>query len=288
MSSDGASVIDRLREPDYTGDNRCWPCTVVNLGIAVAACGTVAVLWVELGAILFGLSLLAIYLKGYLVPGTPTLTTRYLPEPVLQAFGKGSATPRDPGAGQEWETIAKVRDHRENAIDVDEFLRDAGVVENGDGKPGRELSGGFRSALWERVDPEAGESAVREGLATLFDVSPAGITTEDEPYPAFVVDKRVRQWPSGSALAVDLAADAILRERSEDWPAVPLEQRLDALGTVRTLIQRCPACGGTVAETSDTVEACCGVHEVVGVQCVDCGERLAELDATTDDAKLTS
>ena len=31
-----------------------------------------------------------IYLRGYLVPGTPTLTRRYLPESVLAAFGKRS------------------------------------------------------------------------------------------------------------------------------------------------------------------------------------------------------
>ncbi|MFC6974120.1 hypothetical protein ACFQL1_04645 [Halomicroarcula sp. GCM10025709] len=286
MSSDGASVTERLKHPEYTGENRCWPCTVLNLGIAAVGCSAAALLAVELGGVLFGLSLAAIYFKGYLVPGTPALTARYLPEPVLRAFGKEAASPRDPAADQEWETIERVRDHRENAVDVDEYLREGGVVEGGDDE--RALTDEFRSALAERVDPAAEASAVRDGLATLFDVSPAEITPEDEPYPAFVVERRVRHWPSQSALAVDLAADAVLRERREDWPTVPLEQRLDALGTVRTLTERCPACGGTVAETSDTVEACCGVHEVVGVQCVDCGARLAELDATTDEAKLTS
>lgn len=29
-----------------------------------------------------------VYLRGYLVPGTPTLTRRYLPDRVLAAFGK--------------------------------------------------------------------------------------------------------------------------------------------------------------------------------------------------------
>jgi hypothetical protein len=286
MSSDGASVLDGLRDPEYTGENRCWPCTVVNLGIAAVLCGAAALLSVELSGVLLGLSLAAIYFKGYLVPGTPTLTTRYLPEPVLRAFGKEPATPRDPAADQEWETVQRVKEHRENAVDLDEYLHEAGVV-TGEGTE-RTLTDEFRSALRERVDPNAPDSAVRGGLATLFDVSEEEISPEDEPYPAFVVERRVRHWPSKSALAVDLAADAVLRAWREDWSTVPVEQRLDALGTVRTLTETCPACSGAVAETSDTVEACCGVHEVVGVQCVDCGERLAELDATTDDAKLTS
>ena len=60
----------RLRQPEYTGRNRCVPCTIVNLLIAVIITGGVAVVSIPLGGALFVVSLGAIYFRGYLVPGT--------------------------------------------------------------------------------------------------------------------------------------------------------------------------------------------------------------------------
>ncbi len=34
-------MIDGLRKPEYTGDNRCWPCTVLNASILFLACACV-------------------------------------------------------------------------------------------------------------------------------------------------------------------------------------------------------------------------------------------------------
>ena len=81
-------VVDDLRRPDYTGENRCEPCTVLNLVIAAVA-GSLIARKSRLGGLLaVGLSIALIYLRGYLVPGTPTLTNRYLPPAVLRWFGK--------------------------------------------------------------------------------------------------------------------------------------------------------------------------------------------------------
>jgi len=65
------SEIESLRDPRYTGSERCWPCTVVNIAILV-----LLVSWLRsrrrlLGAVLATAGLAAIYVRGYFVPYTP-------------------------------------------------------------------------------------------------------------------------------------------------------------------------------------------------------------------------
>ena len=78
--------LARFKQPEYTGENRCLPCTVVNTIIAlvlsvavVAGVARVAnpAAGLAAGVVLLGCSLGAIYLRGYLVPGTPELTKQY-------------------------------------------------------------------------------------------------------------------------------------------------------------------------------------------------------------------
>jgi len=94
-ASDG--VISRFRQPEYTGENRCMPCTVANTLMAAGASGATAVggavvaaplVGAAAGGAVFVVSVLAIYLRGYLVPGTPELTKRYFPPWLLRLFGK--------------------------------------------------------------------------------------------------------------------------------------------------------------------------------------------------------
>lgn len=81
-------IVDDLKQPEYTGENRCEPCTVLNLVIAAVLGSVIARKSRVGGVIAVGVSLALIYLRGYLVPGTPTLTKRYLPPEVLRWFGK--------------------------------------------------------------------------------------------------------------------------------------------------------------------------------------------------------
>jgi hypothetical protein len=80
MSITDGSVLDRVRQPEYTGENRCMPCTATNVVIAVLLSVGVGVLFPPAGVVVFALSLGAIWLRGYLVPGTPELTKRYFPD----------------------------------------------------------------------------------------------------------------------------------------------------------------------------------------------------------------
>lgn len=94
MSDRSASFLGGLKNPEYTGENRCIPCTVVNALIAVAVSGLAALAVPPLGPVVLAVSALLIYFRGYLVPGTPELTKRYLPARVLRAFGKNPVAER--------------------------------------------------------------------------------------------------------------------------------------------------------------------------------------------------
>jgi hypothetical protein len=89
MSTRIADVLTEARQPEYTGENRCVPCTATNVAIAaVLAIGLAFILVTPIGVVAFLASLVVIYLRGYLVPGTPELTKRYFPPWLLALFGK--------------------------------------------------------------------------------------------------------------------------------------------------------------------------------------------------------
>ncbi len=82
-------ALARLEQSEYTGENRCYPCTAVNVALSLAlATGIGAAVSPPVGVLALGVSLALVRFRGYLVPGTPTLTRRYLPERVLERFGK--------------------------------------------------------------------------------------------------------------------------------------------------------------------------------------------------------
>lgn len=74
---------ETIRRPEYTGENRCMPCTVLNLIVGAAMSGLLALTVSPVaGGLGLVVSVAAIYLRGYLVPGTPTIMARYPPPSV--------------------------------------------------------------------------------------------------------------------------------------------------------------------------------------------------------------
>ena len=92
MSND---LVERLEQPEYTGENRCTPCTILNLLLAAGVSALVGRRNRALGLLTFVGSVALISLRGYLVPGTPELTKRYLPQSVLAAFDKADPPGED-------------------------------------------------------------------------------------------------------------------------------------------------------------------------------------------------
>jgi len=309
-ASQSASVrprgLEQLRRPEYTGENRCLPCTAVNVGIAAvlaAAIGwTVAA---ELGALVFLAALAAIWLRGYLVPGTPELTKRYLPERVLRLFGKG----RDPGPPA--------------AIDAESYLLAAEVlIETPDGSDlafAPEFESAWRThlaALRDATDAAFGDAAFgdaafgdAEGVADAArDDGPVAEFAPDGTRPAAPADvaalarltgidegdlslrwrgdagfahaegERIGHWESRSAFLADVAADRALTTLLDDWGSLPLASRSGVLGALRLFVERCPTCEGPVQLEERVVESCCSSYEVVAGRCTACDARLFELD----------
>ncbi|ELZ51805.1 hypothetical protein C464_00379 [Halorubrum coriense DSM 10284] len=254
------TAVGRLRQPEYVGANRCLPCTVGN--VAVAAVGAAAVGAVGaplLGATGFAGALAAIWLRGYLVPGTPELTKRYLPERVLRLFGKGSAP----------ESSA--------AIDAESYLLSAGVlVETSDGAD-LAFAPWFASAWNDARDRVRRRVDAGDERAAGVDESSLSLSWAEGAAFAFAGGERIGHWESRPAFLADVAADRALRDGLDGWSRLPLAARSDVLGALRLFVEVCPACEGSVRLEERVVESCCASYDVIAGRCTACDARLFEM-----------
>lgn len=251
-------VVDSLRQPKHIGENRCMPCTVVNVGIAVAlalsvwpvAGGSVA------GAVFFT-AIGVIYLRGYLVPKTPELTKRYLPASVLRLFGKEPVRVR---------TLGTIDGDRT----VEESLVTAGVLVNEEPL----LTDSFADAWANRIDEirtEEIDEAVLESLLGTVEVSRHAETG------AVVEGNQSVRWLSKPAMVADVAAGRVLDDRVDGWESVSPDERIRLLRGLRLFMPSCPSCGGTTRVDVRTVDPCCDPpHTLVNVVCSACETPLAD------------
>jgi hypothetical protein len=252
------------RNPEHTGENRCFPCTGVNVALAGALSALIGVGTTPLlGAITFVCCIGVIYLRGYLVPGTPTLTNRFLPEPVLRLFGKDATRERTldeaVGDGSPEGVVGNVVAPTEPPRLVDDFRR-----------------------RWQRELAGTGTAPTSaEDVATAV-----GGEVNEKGSLSFSVDgERLLRWESEVALAADVAATRVLRTRIDDWADAELDTRLDVLRRIRLAAERCPACDGVVDRRLERNETCCRRPRVrVWTECRDCGALLAETVLSESDA----
>jgi hypothetical protein len=258
--------MHRLRQPEYTGENRCTPCTVVNLVIAAVISGLVALVFPPAGVVVFVVSVATIYLRGYLVPGTPTLTKRYLPDSVLKLFDKYE--PPEPPA-------------LDDDADIEAFLLDVGAVEECRDGTDLCLTDEFDEAWYGRIETLRERDDERDSVAALFDGldidrDRVRIESYGDAYDAYIDDTRVGQWESRAAYLADIAAEAEFRERHPAWDRLGFDERTEVLGALRLWLERCPACDGPVTLGEDTVESCCRSIDVIAATCEECGARVFE------------
>lgn len=229
----GMTTLDRLRQSASVGANRCLPCTAVNAVVAVALAAVAGLLWAPAAVAVLAVAAAAIYLRGYLVPGAPTLTERYLPDRALSWFGKGpDAAPAVAGEG----------------VDPERVLRDAGVVVECADRDDLCLDDAFAAAWQDRmaavdVDDE------RRRLADLLGHPETDLELEafGGAFTARADGRCVGQWESRTAFRADAAAADLLAERLDRWPSLPVVARGELLGALRLFLDTCPACGGPVS-----------------------------------------
>ncbi|WP_254536963.1 hypothetical protein [Halomarina litorea] len=274
--------LDRLRRPEYTGANRCLPCTVVNVALAVGLSLVVALVSPEAALAVLVASLAGIWLRGYLVPGTPELTKRYLPRRVLAWFGKVPVAVR-----------------ATPDFDPETALSGMGVIEDDPETEDVRLVPAFAAALDEAtpspdaVDrrslaaalgaPDAAFEDYGEAVVSRARARDAGEGTaadgdgvESDGEGESGDDDSIAQWESRAALAADAGAARTLPGWDESWARRPPAERALLCRSVRTLLPTCPACDGLLAPSASTVESCCSRYEVLALSCTACEARLFE------------
>jgi hypothetical protein len=255
----------RLRRPEYTGRNRCVPCTVVNLLVAAALTVVVATVSPAAAAVVGLVALAAIYLRGYLVPGTPALTKRYLPASVLDWFD------------------ASATHHTTNQFDPGALLVQAGVLTDTDDGTDLVLDPVFATAWAARTGNRlAASDGEQAALAAQLDVRPGSlaVTNYETGLSAHLDDELLGSWESRTAFFADMAGMELLAPLVADWDGLPVAARSETAATLRLFAELCPDCGGTVELDEQTVESCCSTHQVVAATCDTCGVRLLEVRLT--------
>lgn len=260
-----AQFLSQFQNPRYTGSNRCWKCTVLNTTLAAIMAGLLATANALVGVLAFAISLASIYFRGYLVPGTPRLTKRYLPSNVLSWFGH-TVTRRADGRGQSIESI----------------LLDAGAVHEGDDD--LYIDPDFQSA-WRSQIHDLRDTPDMDRLRAIGGLPPAQldqatVVTSGEGVLAMVDSVQIAHWDSEGVFLADAAAARELQHRYPGWGDLHFDERTQVLGGLRLWLEWCPLCDGRVALHQETVETCCDTVEVVVGSCEDCGRRLFELRAS--------
>lgn len=269
-----------LRDPRYVGSNRCLPCTVVNLVIAAALTVAVAAVSIRVAFVTLGIAVATIAVRGYLVPGTPTLTKRYLPDRVLAWFDKA---PNSGGVASGAPVVDEATGEERLADDGAPFdaaavLVEAGVLLEDPTVDDFVLEERFHDAWGREARILADGDAEERVLADFLELDPGSVSTNDRSrdYAAYVGDEPVGRWESRQAFLADLAAAAVLGERWDGWRRIPIARRSELLGTLRLFLETCPTCDGRVTLGTTVVESCCRTYDVLAATCDACDARLFE------------
>jgi hypothetical protein len=282
------TTLDRLKRPEYTGENRCPPCTIVNVAIAIVVSVIVAGVLIGVGestyallaaAVTIVVSLATIYFRGYLVPGTPRLTKQYFPMWLLETFGKTLS------AAETRRVSENSEDTGLDAGSVEEVLIHADVVavcREGDDLC---LTDQFRSDWHDQIAIIQDGDTKRERLLSVLDAEEE-IEIEFEDYgDAFEAEAdgyHVGTWESQIAFIADVAAGELLPDRLPAWDEYSSFQRGKLLQSLRLFLETCPSCDDPLSFGTDTVESCCTSHEVAAVTCNECGQRVFEAPVQND------
>lgn len=259
------SIVDRLHRSEYTGDDRCWPCTAVNLLALAAIAGVLAVRDRRpLAAAVAVGGVVAIGLRGYLIPYTPRFAPRLVASLPIDPFHREDAAGSlaEPGA--------------ETAPGGDELvaaLAEAGVLVL-DGED-LFLASSFRDR-WREEMAALREREIDDLAAIASSVTPPSVsvrTGRNFGSSYLVLD------PAEGSLStlqrpiaiVELAAARALADRIDDD-----RLRLAAGRPLRTFLEECPLCGDELVVTD---ASCCGEVTAVGQEppekliCTDCNVR---------------
>lgn len=261
LSSD---PLDRLRNPEHTGENRCIPCTFVNTLLALGIGILSSLLWLPLGIAVLILSVGVIAIRGYLVPWTPTLTQRYFPKIVLRRFGKDPTESSSHRRGldfDELEVLLERNDIIKECFDIDDVC----------------LTDSFADDWWNRIEDLRSEVNATNELAAVLEVSPTDLDLE-EGDNRFMVRHQgddIGSWRSHAAFLADLAVTPLLEERLPNWNRFNERERSQLISMMRVFLESCPTCDGSVSAEESVKSSCCrGEIIEAAIICEECGDEV--------------
>ena len=261
------SPLDALRRPAYTGENRCWPCAAVNLLLVAVVAAIAGSLRAPLAPVVLLGGGLLVYLRGYVVPGTPRFAPRLVdPLPVdvgpekpvgSDSIADGvdpanSGTPVNGGESPDEEDSPGEEDSAEESATMDPeaviaTLSGAGVLvaDANDLRPTDAYRESFEARMADLRSLTETELAERAAAAA------AGApTAEVHGDRILLVGDRDVRLSRAVAIAETAAVETLAGFD------VPPAVRTAAAEPLRTLVRTCPVCGGDVSET--TLRLCCG------------------------------
>jgi hypothetical protein len=258
------SLLGAVRRPEYTGANRCWPCTYLNAAIVAGLAVVTAVVSPPLAVVVLGGGAALIALRGYVIPGTPAFGPKVAPYlPVEIRHGPGGPGRREPATdggpggpggpdGPDGEPSALGAAGAPADDDGEATMRAllaAGVlVEDGDALV---VADGFADA-WSAEMAELREldgDALAEAAADAAPVEVTGRASDDGRWIS--LSGTTTTWLLRVQAIADVAAVRAMADTD-----VPAEVRARAAEPLRMFVPECPTTGGRVVET--TVSNCCG------------------------------
>jgi hypothetical protein len=280
-----------LKNEEYIGENRCWPCTIANcvIGFVLGSVLTTMLILrtpvsvvqsLFIGVLFTSISYILIYARGYLIPKTPELTKKHLPQKILKIFGKSNNHKfniEDP-----WHISVDTDSHNWNS-DVDSVLTDIGALEECENKDDLCITDKF-DRQWRRKLDDIEDNAVtgskvarKIGFSSNSDYYIESKLMEDSTYHVLMTgDTVVAQWPSEAAIYADFTALMVLESWIDGWDELPPNTRGKLTHGLRLFLDDCPTSGGDTVIDEKKVESCCDSTRVITIECADTGELIIE------------
>ncbi len=266
MSGRFSELAARFQNPEYTGANRCIFCTILNLGIAIVVGVLLYSVSRYLAALVFVAFAITIYLRGYLIPGTPWLTQRLLPDPLFSHIKNHSQ-----------------RGPQYSVTELASEITPGNLADSSSDETDRGISSTsiIQEAIQERIKEfnESSNDGIREAIGSVLDISPDSVNIREYPndFMISIQGEGAVRWVSRTAFLFDLAT--ILEYRSHGRDEIrdiqDLNQRFAGL---RSQLDRCPRCK-TELELEETQSVvCCGASTVMALLCPECNTRLFEAE----------
>ena len=253
-----ATVIKRLQDPRYTGSRRCLPCTVLNVTLLLGVAASALLVHRWLSVALFVLGAAMIVLRGYLIPGTPELTQKFLPDVLRTRFGHVDEHPEMTSDGK----------------DVIALLQEFEVVEECDELDDLCLNDTFRSEWKNRLDELDGMVDTAQ-FSSALGIDRELVSMENGILFVKRMEGRRDQWASAAAVVADVGSAKPLRDRLPIWDELSIDDRLAVLESLRVFLDDCPVCDGSLTVNQrETTIGCCQPAQTSVMECELCEDVL--------------